>query len=216
MESKKLVLLGGGGHCKSVLDALIRSYEYEDIVITDPDIEAGTTILGYKVIGTDDMLPELYSRGFQYAFITVGDLGNSRIRKKLSELTFNIGFTFPVITDPSAGISQTASIGGGTFVGKNAVINAECNVGRHCIINTGAIIEHECEVGDFTHVSVGAIICGNCKIGEESFIGAGSTVIQGIKIGDNAIVGANSTVLSSIENYMKVYGIVKKIRESFR
>ena len=211
MESKKLVLLGGGGHCKSVLDVIIRNGEYEDVVITDSAMPVGTRILNAPVVGTDEMIPVLFQDGYHHAFVTVGSIGDSKIRIKLAALAESIGFEFPVIADPSAQISKFVTIGGGTFIGKNAVINADSYIGNHCIINTGSIIEHGCGIGDYSHISVGTILCGDCKVGAKSFIGAGSTVIQGIDIGHNVIVGANSTVLTDVEDNMKIYGIVKQI-----
>lgn len=203
----KIVLIGGGGHCKSVLDSILAANIFDEIVITDPIIPAGTEILGCKVVGTDEVLPELRESGFNQAFITVGNVGISPLRNKLAEMLNKLGFSFPVIIDPTACVSSTAFIEAGSFIGKNAAINAEAKIGSHCIINTGAIIEHECSVGDFSHVSVGTVLCGNSHIGSECFIGAGSTVIQGIKIGNKCIIGANSTVLTNIEDNMKVLGI---------
>jgi sugar O-acyltransferase (sialic acid O-acetyltransferase NeuD family) len=200
MENKSLVLLGGGGHCKSVLDSILRGNEYSDIVITDNNLAAGTKIYGCKVVGTDAFLPDLREKGYKNAFITVGSINNTSVgvRMKLANLASSLGFSFPTIVDPSAIVSKHARIAAGTYIGKNAVINADAVIGTQCIINTGAIVEHECQIGDFTHVSVGAILCGNVKVGRESFIGAGATVIQGIHIGNLVIVGANSTVLSDV------------------
>ena len=202
----KLVLIGGGGHCKSVLDAAIRMGTFDEIVITDPDIEAETTILGCKVVGTDDELHRLRSEGVNYAFITVGSVESTALRRKLVEKAEMLAFRFATIIDPSATISEHAYVGFGSFIGKNVVVNADAVVGSHCIINTGAIVEHECEVGDFTHISVGSILCGNVEIGEDSFIGAGSTVIQGIKVGSHTIIGAGSVVVNAIQSYVKAYG----------
>ena len=210
MANKKLVLLGGGGHCKSVLDSVLRSGEFSKIVITDPEIEKGTLILGCPVVGTDDVLSMLKSEGFDYAFITVGSIGDSRIRMKLVRKAEDIGFNFPVIIDPSAEIAESASIGAGTFVGKNTVVNADCDIGCHCIINTSAVLEHECTVGDFSHVSVGAILCGGCRVGFDSFVGAGSVVIQGITIGNDTVIGASSTVLTNLGDHMKVCKFVTR------
>ena len=207
---KKLVLVGGGGHCKSVLDAALRSRIYSEIVITDPMLPVGTRILDCRVVGNDDIIPQLKNNGFTDAFITVGSIKDTGLREQLAKVTVDRGFRIPVIIDPSASVSEYALIGEGTFVGKNAVINADAQIGTQCIINTGCIIEHECSVGDFTHISVGAILCGNVQIGVGSFIGAGSTVIQGIKIGKKAIIGAGSTVLSNVGDNMKVYGAVTK------
>lgn len=204
----KVVLIGGGGHCKSVLDAANRMNVFDEIVITDPKMEKGDTILECKVVGTDYELEKLRSRGFDCAFITVGSVGTSLLRKQLADKLIALKFSFPIIVDPSATVSKSAIIGSGTFIGKNVVVNADVNIGAHCIINTGAIIEHECSVGDFSHISVGSILCGKVKVGKNSFIGAGSTVIQCLHIGNNVVIGANSTVLKNVEDSMKYYGIV--------
>lgn len=191
---KKLILVGGGGHCVSVLDSAIRMEEYDDIVITDPSIRPGTKIMDCPVVGDDSVLQEYYDRGYRSAFITVGNMGDSILRIKLAEKTRRIGFSAPNIIDPSAVISSHANLGGGVYVGKGAIINAMVKIGDYSIVNTGAIIEHECYIGCHSHVAVGARICGNCNIGEESFIGAGATVTQGVNICKNSFVKAGSLV----------------------
>lgn len=204
----KLVLIGGGGHCKSVLDSALAMNKYTEIVITDPEINPGTEVLGCTVVGNDDILPELRSQGFDEAFITVGSIESCSLRIRLSELVEQLGFIFSVISDPTAVISKNAVIGNGTFVGKNAVINADVSIGKHSIINTGAIIEHECSVGEYCHISVGSLICGGTVIGDRSFIGTGTTVIQGLRIGDDSIIGAGSTVLSDVQSGKIIHGII--------
>ena len=205
---ERLVLIGGGGHCKSVLDAALRIGKYSEIVITDPFLKKDTQILGCQVIGDDSILPELYRKGYEYAFISVGCIKEFNLRKRLAYMAESIGFRFPTIIDPSAIISPYTKIAEGTFVGKQVVINADAKVGKHCIINTGSLIEHECRVGRFSHVSVGAILCGDSSVGEESLVGAGSTIIQNIEIGNRVIIGAGSTVLRDVLDGEIVYGIV--------
>ena len=204
----KLVLIGGGGHCKSVLDSALAMNIFDEIVITDTESKVGTEVLGCRVVGTDSELPQLIKNGFDNAFIAIGSIKSAALRKHLSAIAENIGFQFPIICDPTASISPFAKIANGTFIGKSVVINTEANIGKHCIINTGSILEHECTIGDYTHISVGAVICGSSHIGYESFIGAGSTVIQGTSIGDKTVVGANSVILSDVEDDREVYGIV--------
>lgn len=210
---RRLVLIGGGGHCKSVLDSVLAMDIFAEIVITDPDLPIGSEVLGREVVGNDSMLSELINTGeFTEAFVTVGSIQTASLRKKLVNTALQLGFNFPTIIDPTACVSKTASIGAGSFIGKHAVINAEAQIGSHCIINSGVIIEHECSVGDFSHVSVGAVLCGDSHIGSECFIGAGSTIIQQINIGDRCIVGAHSTVLTNVEDDMKVLGTIKSIK----
>lgn len=208
------MLIGGGGHCKSVLDAAVRMKKYSEIVITDSIDKAGSTILNHRIVGDDAELPLLKQQGFSEAFVTVGSIESVAIRKKLVQMALALDFSFPVIIDPSAIVSEYAIIGSGTFVGKNTVVNADAIIGNQCIINTGSIIEHDCIIGDYSHVAVGATLCGNVRIGEDSFVGAGSTIIQGVSVGNRAIIGANSTVITDVMNDEKVCGLVKNSNPS--
>ena len=206
---KKIVLIGGGGHCKSVLDSLLRNKEYDEIVITDNDIPVGSVIMGCRVAGNDDALKALLSTGFTDAFITVGSVKSTKLRHILFEKAESIGFNMVNIIDMSAVVSEFAKLGKGIFIGKCSIVNADATIGDAAIINTNSIIEHECAVGSFTHISVGAKLCGNVKIGNDSLVGAGSVVIQGIKIGNNVIIGAGSTVIKNVNDNTTKVGIVK-------
>lgn len=208
-DNRKLVIAGGGGHCKSVLDIVYRMRCFSDMVIADSAILSGTIIMGCRVAGGDNILPELYKEGFAEAVVAVGSIEKADIRKKLYETLKRIGFSIPNIIDPSAVISQEVKMDEGIFVGKNAVINSNSSIGKMAIINTASVIEHDSSVGDYTHVSVNAAICGNVIVGNNTFIGAGATIIQGRHIGNNVVIGAGSTVLRNVESGSKVYGIVK-------
>ncbi len=207
--SKKIVLIGGGGHCKSVLDTLLRNNEYDEIVITDNDIPVDTQIMGCRVAGNDDVLPNLLASGFADAFITVGSIKSTKLRHILFEKANNIGFNLPNVIDKSSVVSDYAKLGNGIFIGKCAVVNADATIGDAAIINTCSVIEHECSVGAFSHVSVAAKLCGNVKVGNDSLVGAGSVVIQGVEIGNNAIIGAGSTVITDVEDSSTRVGVVK-------
>ena len=207
---KKIVLIGGGGHCISVLDCILSSKEFDDIVIVDSKLTPNCKILDCTVVGDDRLLPDLKKAGFEYAFITVGSIKTTKIRRTLYALVHALGFEFPIICDPSARVSNCSNIGEGSFIGKNAVVNAKVAVGKHCIVNTGAIVEHASSIGDFSHISIGSLLCANCTVGSDTFVGAGSTIIQGINIGKNVIIGAGSVVLGNVDDDRIVSGLVKK------
>ena len=210
MENNKerIVILGFGGHAKSLADSILKDGKYHIAGYTDThDCKSR-----FKYLGTDDQLIDIYKQGIDKAVLGVGFIGHSGVRDKLVNIAKSIGFEFPVIIDPSAMVANDAVVGEGTFVGKGVVINAESRIGNFCIVNTGAIVEHENIIGDYSHVAVGAILCGNVSVGHHSLIGAGTTVIQGKMIGDNCIVGANSTVLANVEDNVKCYGIVNNRR----
>ena len=197
------MLIGGGGHCRSVLDCVLSSNEYDEIGIID---NLYCSCLGIPVIGKDEDIPRLIESGWNNAFITVGSVGNTSIRRKLYKVLNDLEIKVPVIVDPTAVIAKGAVIGRGTFIGKRAVINTNSNIGECAIINTGAIIEHDCIIGDFTHISPGTVICGGVKIGNDSHVGAGAVVRQFITIGNCSLIGAGSVVVKDIEDNKKAYG----------
>lgn len=196
---KKLVLLGAGGHCLSVLSTLKEFREYEDIVILDAAEKCGRTVLGYPVIGTDDKLQDLYQSGYRYAFVAIASIKTTAIRRKLWNRLRETGFQMINVIDPTAIVDSETNIGEGVFIGKKAVVNAGSSIGDMAIINTGAIVEHGCEVGDFAHVSVGTVLCGEVKAASDVFIGANATIFQGIRISRGAVIGAGSIIRMDVE-----------------
>lgn len=203
-----LLLIGGGGHCKSVLDTLITSDEFSQIGIIDKmyDSSKFTSIMNVPLIGNDDQIEEFFYKGFRYAFITVGSVGNPVVREKLFNKVKKIGFQIPNIIDKTSVVSKEAWLGEGIYIGKKAVVNAEVTLGDCVIINSGSIVEHECRIEEFVHVAPGSVICGNVQIGKNSHIGAGSILKQGVCIGENTILGMGSVVLKDITSNTTAYG----------
>lgn len=195
MTYKKLIFLGGGGHCKSVID-VAESAGYNILGVLDMPEEVGKSVLNYKVIGTDEDIP-LYVDKAEFV-ITVGFIKNPAIRIKLYNKVKEAGGTFATVIASTARVSKYASIGEGTVVMHHAMVNAGAKIGINCIINTFANIEHDAVVGNQCHISTGAMINGDCKIEERCFIGSQSVLANGIEVGDDVIVGAGSVVRKSL------------------
>lgn len=203
---ENIVLVGFGGHARSVADTVEQTNRYRIVGYTD--LKASFPDNGYKYLGTDDKLEELYSSGTHKAIVTMGQIGRDKIRHSLYEKLKKIGYEFPVVIDPTAIIAHHVEIGEGTFIGKGAIVNSNTRIGKMCIINTGALCEHDNIIGDFCHLAVRAVCCGTVTIGNNSFVGANATIIQGISIGNEVTVGAGSIVLHNILDEEKRYGIV--------
>lgn len=208
---KKLLLIGGGGHCRSVLDSVLCLNTYENIGIID---NIKNTYVGITTIGTDDDLPSLIKQGWTDAFITVGSIGNTATRIRLYSMIKNLGFNIPVIIDPTAILAKDVIIKEGTYIGKKAVLNSGACVDECAIINTGAIVEHECNIGAFSHISSGSILCGEVNIGASTHIGAGSVIRQQITIENNVLVGAGSVIVHNVPANVTIYGNPGKVVQS--
>ena len=205
----KLVIIGGGGHAKVVID-ILQSYPSLELVgITDQNTERrDQKISGVPIIGDDSILPELIENGVSHAFIAIGD---NSLRKKLFEKTAELGFQFANAIHPKAIISSSVKLGQGIAIMGGVVINAESIIGDNVVIDTSASIDHECQIANHAYVAPGVTLSGNVTVGEGAFIGAGATVIQGVRIGENAIVGAGAVVLHDISPATIVAGVPAKI-----
>lgn len=202
----KIIMLGGGGHAKVLIELIRLAGEYEIAGILDR-LEAGSVISGISVLGNDEMLAEIFAEKITNACIGVGSVKDTRIRRSLFEKVKESGFFVPSLIHPGAVVSKSAELSEGVQIMAKAVIQAGSIIGENTIINTGAIIEHDGLVGRHVHVCPGAVIAGVCKIGDNSLIGAGATVINGTSIGKNVTVGAGSVVVNDIADGAAVKGV---------
>jgi len=190
---KNIVLIGGGGHCKSVIDVIEQEGKFKIAGIIDKPELLGSSILGYSVIGNDSDLRSL-SKKYQYALITVGQIKSPSLRIKLFDLAVKAGFTLPSIISPNAYVSKHSSIGNGVIVMHNAIVNASASIGDNCIINSKALIEHDCSISKHCHISTNATINGGVTVESGCFVGSGSTTKELITISENSFIKAGSLV----------------------
>ena len=193
-----IILIGGGGHCRSCIDVIESGDEFKIAGIVDKKEKASQKVLGYEIMACDEDLPELVKR-YKYYLITIGQIKNAAKRIKKFEFIKGLGGEFPTIISPLAYVSKTSSIGEGTIIMHNVIINTEVCIGENCIINTGAIIEHESRIMNHCHISTGAVINGENSIGERTFIGSKTVTAQDITIESNTVIGADSFVRESLE-----------------
>ena len=189
MKKEKIVLIGGGGHCKSVIDVIESTNKYEIIGIVDMKENIGKKVLNYEIIGSDDDLKAIF-KTCKNACVTVGHIYSNELRVRLFNLASTIGFILPSIISPLAYVSKYVSLDIGTIVMHHALINADAKIGKNCIINSKALIEHDVTVSDHCHISTGAIINGGCIVEKNSFLGSGSVSKEYVAI--NGFIKANS------------------------
>lgn len=192
---KPLILVGGGGHCKSVLE-VAESAGYSILGVLDMPEEVGKEILSTKVIGTDDDIPTYVDKA--EFVITVGFIKNPGIRIKLYHRIKEAGGKLATVIASTAYVSKYAEIGEGTVVLHQAFVNAGAMVGKNVILNTATNIEHDAVIGEHCHISTGTMVNGECKVGDRCFIGSQSVLANCISVGDDIIVGAGSFVRKSI------------------
>ena len=206
-----LILVGGGGHCQSVIDVIEAEGTRKIAGILDVAHKVGKRVLNYKITGSEAQIPSLVK---EHCFlITVGQIQTSEPRARLFQLIRQAGGIFPTIVSPHAHVSPYATLGEGSVVMHQALVNAGASVGINSIINSQALIEHGTRIGSHCHVATGAIINGNCQIDDHTFVGSRAVILQGVKISERVIVGAGAVVTQSLTESGVYVGIpARKIR----
>lgn len=194
--TEKLILVGGGGHCKSCIDVIEKEGRFHIEGILDAHLK-DQRICGYPVLGNDGLI-EKYLAGSMSFLVTVGQIKSSSIRQEIYTRLKKLQVVLPVVISPDSIVSKHSNIAEGTIVMHHAMVNAGAQVGTNCIINNKSLIEHDVLVSDHVHVSTGAVVNGNCNIGRNVFIGSQSVVNNGISICANVVVGSGSVVIRDI------------------
>lgn len=192
---KPLILVGGGGHCKSVID-VAESAGYNILGILDRPEEVGKKVLGYDVIGTDDDMAKYVDQA--EFIVTVGQITSPDLRIKLHKMLEQVGAKLATIIAPTAHVSKYAQLGTGTVVMHQAVVNADAKIGTGCIINTFANIEHDVVIGDYCHISTGAMVNGGSTVADGTFVGSQSVINQCVKIEQGGVIASLSVVNKDI------------------
>lgn len=191
MSKEKIILVGGGGHCHSVIDVIEQENKYDILGIIDLKENIGKKVLGYEIIGCDDDLENIFNT-CKNAIITIGHIKSNKVRINIYNKLKQIGFYLPVIVSPLAYVSTHSMIEEGTIIMHHCLINANVKIGKNCIINTKALIEHDVKVEDNCHISTASVLNGGVLVKENTFFGSNATSRQSIEI--DSFIKAGSLV----------------------
>jgi sugar O-acyltransferase (sialic acid O-acetyltransferase NeuD family) len=193
MIKPQIILIGGGGHCKSCIDVIEMQDKFRIVGILDISENIGNKVLGYPIIGNDNDIDELSKSNIHF-LITLGQIHDYSKRIAIYEKLAHFDVDLPVIVSPNAYVSKHAKIGRGTIIMHFAIINADAEIGENCIINNRALIEHDATIGNHCHISTGAIVNGGVNIGNNSFYGSGAVSKEYSVLPENSFIKANTIV----------------------
>ena len=202
---KPILLIGGGGHCKSVIDVIEKNNFFEIVGIVEKKSSIIESVLSYPVIGYDCDLPQLIKK-YPNVLVTLGQIKTAQPRKNIYGNLKELGAFFPSIVSSNAYVSDHSALGEGTIVMNGSIVNSGTKIGCNNIVNSMALIEHDVQIGNHCHIATGSILNGGVKIGDNCFVGSGAILKQGIKIGFNCIVGAGVLVTKDISENSLVKG----------
>ena len=211
---RNIVIIGASGYAKVIIDILTRLNEYRIVGLIDVMEKIELQVLGYSVLGTEEILPDLHKKFEKLeGIIAIGDnWQRSVVVKKIQGIFPN--FKFATVIDPTAIISKNIVIGKGVVIMPGVIVNNATSVGDFCILNTKSSLDHDSVMEDFSSLAPGVTVGGNVKIGHHTAISLGANVIQGMNIEEHTVIGAGAVVVSSIPAKTVAYGVPARVVRS--
>jgi len=197
-EHNAIIVYGGGGHGKAVIELLRAVGGHAIIGVIDDGREPGEQVLDVPVLGGEGALTAVLEAGCLQAVNAVGGIGAMSSRIAVFEKLRAAGFEFPTLVHPSAVVEASAKLGAGVQIFPHAYIGSEAELGFGCIANTGVIISHDCVLANYVNLAPGAILAGAVEVAEGTLIGMGVTVNLNVHIGAGARIGNGATVKGDV------------------
>ncbi len=218
MDIERLIVIGGGGHAKVVLDAWsIAGHRPVRIEVRDDDASrVGSLLEGCPVlVPAIPSVPESY-RGARSVAGVVGfhvAVGDNVARRALWVRAESVPLCPVTVVHPHASIARSAVLEPGCFVAAQAVVGPGARIGRGAIINHGAVVDHDCMVGEFAHVAPMASLSGAARLGAGSLLGSGARILPGIIVGAGSVIGAGAVVTQPVGDSKTAVGVPASICE---
>lgn len=197
-DPKALIVFGGGGHGKSLIELIRTLGTYHIVGIVDEGMTPGEGVMGESVLGGADVLSELYDEGVRQAVNAVGGIGNIDVRVNVFKKLSKSGFVCPAVVHPTAFVEPSARLASGVQIFAHAYVGSASEVGFGSIINTGAVISHDNVIGNHVNISPNACLAGEVSVGDGTLVGMGVTINLGVKIGEKSRIGNGATVKSEL------------------
>jgi acetyltransferase EpsM len=198
-RQSSLLIYGGGGHGKSVIELVQVLGTYAIAGVVDDGLPQGSEVMGLPVLGGVQILEEYFSKGIRLAVNAVGGIGEIGVRVRIFEDLRKVGFGFPTLIHPTAMVEASARLSPGVQVFPHAYVGTLARIGFGVLLNTGAIVSHDCQIGDYTGLAPGALLAGEVKVGEKVQIGMGVTINLGLSIGNEALIGNSAIVKGDVQ-----------------
>ena len=198
LDPSPLVVYGGGGHGKCVVDLVRAAGGYRIVGIVDDHQPVDHKVMGVRVLGGDDVLARLRAEGVALAANAVGGIGNIEVRAGVSERLGRAGFASPVLVHPSAVIEPSFVAAPGLQAFPHVYVGSDVSIGPDALLNTGTVVSHDCVLGTCVNLSPGVLLAGGVRVGSRTLIGMGATVNIGVRVGSGVRIGNSAVVKGDV------------------
>lgn len=181
----RLVIVGAGGHGRSVLELVRLLDAHNPLGFLDDALAQGTTIMGLPILGPTSMLEHLREHGTTTVHVAIG---HNPMREALCARARAAGLGLTTLIHPRACVAPSAVLGDGSAVMALAVVGTEARLGEGVIVNVGAVVDHHASVGHHGHLGANATMAGGTSIGARAWLQAGSAIGYRVHLDDDVIL----------------------------
>lgn len=193
-----IVLFGGGGHGKTLIELVRASGVYHWIGVIDDQLPAGAQVLGVPVLGGAELLSDLRSAGVHLAVNGVGGIGRPELRQRVFAMLAEAGFSCPAVVHPSAWIEPSAHLDEGVQVLAHTYVSSSAQIGFGSLLNAGVVVSHDCVIGRVVNLSPGAMLAGGVHLEDYVQVGMAATINLGLRVGSAARIGNGATIKANV------------------
>ena len=195
------VVLGAGGHARSVVDVLERAGH---TVVAVSGAAPGGEPWHVDVLTDDRAAFELVAAQGLHAVVAIG--ANAARTRLVHELVAR-GLSVPAVVAATATVSPRSLLGSGCVVLEHAHVGPSSRLGDAVVVNTAAVVEHDCSVGSGAHIAPGAVLLGAASVGDGTLVGSGARVLPGVTVGAGVTIGAGAVVTGHVADDLTVVGV---------
>lgn len=197
MTLQRLLVVGAGGHGRSVAEAAELSGQFDVVGFLDDALPAGISVLGVPVLGAVASMAQ-HQSVVKQAIVAVG---NNAVREKLMMQLTVAGFTWATVVHPRAFVSPSSVIGAGAAVMAGAIVGTEARLGVGAIVNCGAVVDHHATVEDYGHLGVNASMAGGTVLGRSAWMQAGASLGYGVTVPSGLTLAPGEALDSESNKY---------------
>ncbi len=193
-----LIVYGGGGHAKTLIDLVRVCGTYRLVGIIDDGLAPGSSVLGLPVLGGAGQLAQCFADGVRLAVNAVGGIGHPEVRATVFDKLAQAGFDCPALVHPTAWVEPSARLEGGVQVLAQSYVSSEALVGFGTVINAGVVVSHDCQLGRVVNLSPGAMLAGGVILEDYVQVGMAATINLNLRVGRGARIGNGATVKADV------------------
>lgn len=148
MRELNLLILGAGSHGQEVMELAKELRMFRKIAFLD-DVPGKQEAIGPCADFAQ------YLSEYPVAIPAVGD---TQLRRRWMEELIEAGFLIPTLIHPTAVISGSAQVEGGTVVCARATVGTGAVIGKGCILSSGCTIDRNVKLPDWSYVDCGQVV----------------------------------------------------------